>query len=74
MYCVASMRNEYTFILGCYRYKMLCKKTWPIWKGRAIDGVREIMRVGLSVALKLRWLTAAWWLLIMQPTLWLVSC
>jgi len=28
-----------------YRYKMLNAKTWPSWKGRPLDGVREILKV-----------------------------
>ena len=27
------------------RYKMLSAKTWPNWKGRPKDGVKEIMKV-----------------------------
>ena len=28
-----------------FRYKMLSKKTWPNWKGRPKDGIREILKV-----------------------------
>ena len=36
-------RQDYALALA--RYKMLCPKTWPTWKGRPKDGVREILKV-----------------------------
>jgi len=36
-------RQEYEKALT--RYKMLCPKTWPAWKGRPKDGVKEILKV-----------------------------
>lgn len=41
-------RQDYTLALA--RYKMLTSKTWPVWKGRPKDGVREILKVwGLAL-------------------------
>ena len=36
-------RQDYTQALA--RYKMLSPKTWPTWKGRPKDGVKEILKV-----------------------------
>ena len=36
------------------RYKMLCKKTWPNWKGRPKDGIREILKVCATIIIDYR--------------------
>ena len=36
-------RQFYEVVLE--RYKMLATKTWPVWKGDARDGLRELMKV-----------------------------
>lgn len=32
------------------RYKMLCKRTWPRWKGSAREGTREILKVTTGIS------------------------
>ena len=39
-------RQDYDKALA--RYKMLCPKTWPSWKGRPKDGIKEILKVSAT--------------------------
>ena len=46
--CVCACVCVCVCVCVAYRYKMLSTKTWPKWKGRPKDGVKEIMKVSQS--------------------------
>jgi myosin-1 len=40
----AGFADRHTYVRFLNRYKMLCKETWPLWKGDTKTGVEKILK------------------------------